>query len=115
MATGLLVNNICYETAAQAADAYFSSLPVVSFQDPLNLLVHQSVKFEFVAPNWLRSVYGEVPWGSSLWSQTLAVPPAFPPCLAPSESFNLGLQFGAAFVGTLIIAWGFLMAKKVLF
>ncbi len=114
MPTGLLVNNVCYETAPAAADAYFSSQSVVSFPHPTVLNARQSVQFDFVSPNWMRSTYDEFIYGKFLSSQTVAVSPIFPPCLAPSESFSLGIQFGAAFVGTLIIAWGFLMAKKVL-
>lgn len=114
MSTGSLVNNVCYETSVAASDAYFSSQPVLSFQDPVNILVHQVVKYEFIAPNWMRSVYGEAPWGSNLWSQTVAVSPVFPSCLAPSESYNQGLIFGSATAMLLLFAFATRAAVKVL-
>lgn len=96
MSTGTLVNGTCYETASVAVDAYFSSVPVAWFQD-VNPLVHQVVKYEQVGGVWMRSVYGDAPWGSTLWSQTVAVPPVFPACYAPSESFADGVNAGYAF------------------
>ncbi len=115
MATGLLVQNTCYETLAEASNVYFSSIPVSYFPHPTNPQIKYFVKYEFVNPNWMRSIYAESPSLTVFQRQSIAPLPNFSPCLAPSESFNLGLQFGAAFVGTLIIAWGFLIAKKVLF
>lgn len=114
MATGLLANGVCFDASAQAIDAYFSSIPVSVFPDPLNAQVHQVVKYELINGVWMRSVYGSAPWGDTLWASTVAVPPVFPPCDSPSDMFQTGLVVGSAMVGTLMLAWGFNMMRKAL-
>lgn len=114
MATGFLVSSMCYESLATATDVYFSSQPVVSFPDPVNPLVHQIVKFELVNGVWMRSVYGSAPWGDTLWSSTVAIPPVLPPCLSPSEWYFSGVEFGAAICALLVISFGFRAIKRVL-
>lgn len=114
MATGSLVNSVCYDSVALANDAYFSAYPAETYQDPTNSLVHQVVKFEQISSVWMRSVYGNAPWGNSLWSQTVATPPTFPLCISPSESFTNGVNFGWSVALVMVFAWGFSVAAKVL-
>lgn len=114
MPTGFLVNNACYETAPAAADAYFSSQSVVTFPHPTALNARQSVQFDFVAPNWMRSTYDEFIFGKFLFSQTVAVSPVFPPCLAPSESYSQGLIFGSATALLLLFAFATRAISRIL-
>lgn len=112
MATGQLVDNVCYETAAEATNAYFSSQPVANFVG--TAASYQSVEFVLVGTVWNRALYTNTPTKKTLVSKTVAVPPVFPACSSPNEMFNSGLTFGAALVGTMMLAWGFVQVKKVL-
>lgn len=114
MATGLLVNSACYETSQDAINAYFSGLPVATFQDAVNPALHHLVKFEQVGGAWMRSQYDSTPQGDTLVASVAAVPPAFPACLAPSEMYVSGLEFGAAVCSLLVIPFAFRAARKVL-
>ena len=102
MSTGFLVGGVCYETASVANDAYFSSQPVLSrFDAALNYYI--STEYKFVSGVWNRvsTAYGtgwSIPYGA-----LVAVPPVFPPCYAPSESFADGVNIGWAVAGVLIL------------
>ena len=113
MATGLFTNNVCYENLLDAQNAYFASVPVASFPD-LNPAFHQLVKFELSNGVWMRSVYQSSVTGDVLQSSTVAVAPSFPPCVAPSEMYVYGLEFGAAICMLMVLPFGFRAIHKVL-
>ena len=108
MATGLLSVGVCHESLADAVDAYFSSMPVALSVDSVGNTVQAS--YVYFSPSWYlqNSVSGSSP------VLTLAVPPQFVACGAPSEFFASGAAYGAALVGVMLLAWGFTAIAKVL-
>lgn len=109
MATGLLVNGICFETAILAQDAYFSSQSVLLFSGNFSL------RYEQQNGVWHKIVERIQNNGTfSLVSDTVALVPVFPVCMAPSEQYLDGMTFGFLLVSVMLIPWILSMLKKAL-
>lgn len=108
MATGFLSVGVCHESLADAVDAYFSSMPVALSINAAGNTVQAS--YVYSAPSW----YQQYSVSGSASVLTLAVPPQFVACGAPSEYFVNGTIYGAGLVGIMLFAWGFSAAAKLL-
>lgn len=121
MATGHQANGICYESAVEARDAYFSSVAPVSLIDSSGNLQRYFFKYNpetaATASNW-QFCYRVIGQDAVAISTTCGVPnytwASVTPCLAPSESFNLGVEYGWYFVSVLVLAWGIHFCARML-
>lgn len=108
VATGSLSAGVCYETVAEAVNAYFSAIPVALSVQPAGKIYE--VSYIFLAPSWYQqfSVTGSAP------VLTLAPVPVFPACMAPSEFFQSGQAFALSLLTIVIVGWAFSAATKAL-
>lgn len=110
--TGFLSNGTCFETAYQATDDMYSRLsqPAYSYIDSSGAIT-RSLYYRYVSGVWTSySAYAGV-----LSTSPAPYPsPNLSSCLAPSESFNNGLAYGAAFVSVMLIAFGFVACSRAL-
>ncbi len=105
---GALVGNKCFDTAADAADAYFSQTP------PVLLTGGYFWQFVKTASGWQLNYYKAATNGQTLITTTKVTIPAFPAC-NPAQSFSdgalVGSSLGAAII--LIAAVKFLLKARV--
>lgn len=112
MATGSLSNGVCFDSAASAAANYFSTLPPFQYYDFFQG-VPVSISYQPVSA--VPPAWQQVTNSGGAITLAVAVPPPFPPCLTPLENYQNGLQVGAALGSVLLICFGFLAIKKILF
>ncbi len=112
MATGSLADGVCYETALEATDAYFSGFPPFTFNSGTSTSVVSYLK---VATVWNKQQVTTTNKGVVTVNYTVPVTaPVFPACDSPTEFFNTGVSVGAAIVGVLVIGWAFHALAKAL-
>lgn len=114
MSTGFLVAGVCYETASAAADSYFSSKPVLSRFDAV-AGYYISLSYEKINGVWNQvSTASGAGWSNPYTAPVVVVPPVFPACYAPSESFADGVNIGWAVAGVLILVVFVYMARAAM-
>lgn len=107
---GSLLGNVCFETNAQAVDAYYSGREVMQtagstsyrqwYEKEVGVWV---LKRQSIASN------GAV---TNLANSTAPVP-VFPVC-DPQQSFTDGIALGWLLVGVMVLAWGAVMVRRQL-
>lgn len=112
MPSGFLSGGSCYESAGEAADNYFSTFPVLATQDQFGTVL--TTKYIFQSPNWYKSVNYSNAYGGTVPVLSLAVPPAFPSCVPPSESFVDGNILGAAILAVSCSVWCIVQLKRII-
>lgn len=114
MSTGFLFNSSCYENAVLAQDAYFSSQPVLSRFDSV-AGYYITLSYQFVNGVWMKvSTASGAGWSNPYSAPVVAVSPLFPSCLAPSEYFKNGVDFGWQLCAVLALAWGVMACSRLL-
>lgn len=101
----------CYVSAADAADAYFSSHVPNVVSGPTSYVL----RFEFDAGVWKSVGYSIDSQGT--WTQHYAISaplPAFPEC-NPAEGFNDGMVIGWGIASAMIAVWAITHLRKGLF
>lgn len=112
MATGFLANRVCYETQPEAADAYFSGIPVATSISGTTTLANSYFKSGTV---WGFQQKATSSTGVITTNFSITAPvPVFPACAAPSEFFYAGVEMGGWLVGVLVIGWAFTALSKSL-
>lgn len=93
---GALVGTKCFDTAADAADAYFSQTP------PVILTGGYFWQFVKTASGWQLNYYKASANGQTLTTSTKVIMPAFPNC-DPAQSFNDGALIGSSLGAAIVV------------
>jgi len=110
--TNTLVNNVCYPSVSDAADAFYSQIPVsllVGATDSYRLL-HVKTGSVWYIHKLLISSSGS---RSVLFNEAVT-PPTFPQCDATAAYFD-GMQIGWGVVTAMIAVYTVIMIRKALF
>lgn len=102
MATGYLVQGVCYASQSDAADAYFSAVPVALTAGPVTYRSY----YEKVSGAWrLKTVALDSASVTTDVSNAVVVVPGFPSC-DPTANYFDGLAVGWSVVALMVAAWG---------
>lgn len=112
MATGWLVNGVCFESPAEAQNAFFSSQPVLSHFDTVAGF-YINIYFELIGGVWMRSSTASGANWSNVYAPSVPAPiPVFPACYSPSESFADGLAIGWAFAACMTVVFFVMVGRR---
>lgn len=108
-ATGSLSGGVCFETAQEASDSYYSTKSPVSWIDPSGVS-----NVRLIQPSGAGFADVLVQNGVVVSSTPITVVQPLPSCQAPSEYYSNGMQWGAALVGLLGLSFGVRASIKAL-
>lgn len=106
--TGFLSNGTCFETAQEASDNFYSLYVPLTWVDPVT---GTNTKYYLPLVDGFHLIWLQ---NGSVISNNLASLKSLPSCLAPSESFQDGINVGWLVGLVIVIAFGINQLRRVI-
>lgn len=106
--TGFLSHGVCFETAQEASDNYYSLFVPITWVDPLT-----GTNTKYYAPQ-LDGFHFVWTQNGAVFSNTLAPTKILTSCLSPSESFQDGITLGWYVVAAMISVLSVVLIRKAI-